>query len=221
MTFPSALSLGIRALDEVMETELTEPVEVEDFADRLRAQAPPGLVISHVTALGPGERKARVQRFTYEFPVPEPRRPGVAAAIGRLLAQDRMLVEREGRSDPVDVRAGLLGLELVEGGLRFVLAADEQVTVRPREVLSALELADLERDGSYLTRTRVELTMQARETKSEADGSTAGAPVSVLAPRAGPGSQQPLPPQSHSGGNDEEGNADQRVAAGGVSDRDR
>jgi hypothetical protein len=48
-------------------------------------------------------------------------------------------------------------LDLCDGALRFRLRLDRQCNVRPRELLEALELADLENDGYYLTRTEVEL----------------------------------------------------------------
>jgi radical SAM-linked protein len=157
MTFHSALSLGIRGADEVMEFELSEGTSTDSLAERLKRHAPPGLAITEVTALEPGQRKAQAIRFVYEFPVPDQRQAEVRAAIDKLLAADVWLVPREKPPTTIDVRAGLDGLELEHGVVRFATPAAQSGGVRPREVLSVLGLADLEAEGAYLTRTQVEL----------------------------------------------------------------
>ena len=55
------------------------------------------------------------------------------------------------------MKAGVDHLDFCDGVLQFRLHMDRQCNVRPREVLEALELADLENDGCYLTRTELEL----------------------------------------------------------------
>jgi hypothetical protein len=61
----------------------------------------------------------------------------------------------------VDLKADLEMLELVDGPagpvVRFRLAATHTATVRPREVLEAVGLGDLEHEGRWLTRTSVKL----------------------------------------------------------------
>ena len=51
-------------------------------------------------------------------------------------------------------------LELCDGQLRLTLRASRAASARPREVLEALGLADLESSGRYLTRTAVQLVGQ-------------------------------------------------------------
>jgi radical SAM-linked protein len=157
MSFPSALALGIASLEEVVEFELTEPLEIEQLGERLRPQAPPGLEVADLTLLGPGEGKAQLRRATYEIPIPPPRRARLEQRIAALREQSSYWISRDASEDPVDLQAGLEQLELCDGNLRFRLVADQPRSVRPREVLAALEVADLEHEGSFLTRTVVEI----------------------------------------------------------------
>jgi hypothetical protein len=70
-----------------------------------------------------------------------------------------MLIAREGRRDPIDIRESLdeLTLDHVRGVLRMRLLASRQASVRPREVLDAVGLGDLEQRGAHLRRCDVEL----------------------------------------------------------------
>lgn len=157
MTFPSALALGIAATDEVMEVELAEALSAPQLVERLEPHLPPGLVIHDARVVQPGGGKPQVESFTYEFPVPEERREQVTTAIRELLSQPACLIAREGNATPIDLRAGLDQLEWTLGGVRMRLRPGQQASVRPREVLAAIGLADLESHGLFLTRTTVEL----------------------------------------------------------------
>lgn len=161
MSFPSALGLGIAAVDEVMEFELAEHADQDDLARQFAALAPPGLVVFDVQTLNENTPKAKIASMSYEAPVSPERRQAVAQAIEHIAAQDQWLIERDDRSAPLDLKADLESLELTDGPegplVRFRLAATREATVRPREVLAAVGLSDLENEGRCLTRTRVEL----------------------------------------------------------------
>jgi radical SAM-linked protein len=157
MTFPLALALGIAGAREVMEFELTEWANARELQSRLTALAPPGLEIVDLQPLEPGQRKARVHRVTYEVPIPLPRREALRQSVAQFSRQTSFWIQREKSGREVDVKAGSDHLELQEGSLRFRLLADCPVSVRPREVLQALGIADLEHEGYYLTRTDVEI----------------------------------------------------------------
>jgi len=156
MTFPSALAVGIEGSDEVMELELTEAPAAAELLTRLAAHAPPGLVIRGAEVLPPGSKKAQVRRAEYRATVPPRLRAGLEERIGRLLASSAWPVPRPRRA-PVDVRAGLEELALRDGVLHLRLRCGQQGGPGPREVLSALGLADAEHQGVRLTRTAVEL----------------------------------------------------------------
>ena len=121
---------------------------------------------SRIDEMGEGEKKARVHMLEYEFPVPAPRQFQVQQAADRLLADTRHLIQRERRS--IDLREQLVSLAVESGTLRFALRFFREGSVRPREVLTALGIDDLEGQGFFLTRTRVVLESDV-DAKSIAD----------------------------------------------------
>lgn len=158
LSFPSALGLGIVGLDEVCDAELTTPIAAPEIGARLRQHVPPGLTITRVTPLPTNSAAAVARAVEYELPVPADRRPGVQAAVERLLAQSECWVTRdEARGRRLDLRADLLNLELAEDALRIRLRVTRAVNARPREVLAALDINDLERSPGPLARTMVDL----------------------------------------------------------------
>ncbi len=96
--------------------------------------------------------------MTYQFPVSQQRRQQVEQAIEQLLAGSSLWVRRDDRPEPVDMRADLESLEWCDGVVRFRIRASQQASLRPRDVLQALGLAELEQQGVFLTRSEVELT---------------------------------------------------------------
>jgi radical SAM-linked protein len=157
MSFPSALALGIEGLDEVMEVELTEHLEPAHLLGRLNAQAPQGLAFTTVELRPGNEKKAQVGWATYRVDVPRPYHELLQRKMEELSRQPAWRVPREGRDEPIDVKAALDHMELRDGVLQFRLALQGVPNVRPREVLRALDIDDLEDRGNYLARAKVEL----------------------------------------------------------------
>ncbi len=158
MSFPSALALGIEALDEVMEFELAEEIPAAQLLERLQALAPAGLTITDLQPMEIGQPKPRIHRLTYQFPIPDDRKDATRRAVDTLLSETFRFIERAGRKQPLDVRAGIADLQLDDGVLIMKLKVSREASVRPLEVLEALGLAELQYQGLYLTRTTVELT---------------------------------------------------------------
>lgn len=157
MSFPSALSVGIAAVDEVMELELNHPVDEDELLDLLRQHAVPGLEFQSVRTLNSSERKGQLETTTYEFSVPSDRHEQTIRHIDEFMAMSQCLVERPKRRQPIDIRAGVQRLALQDGTLGMSLSAGREASVHPRDVLEALGLADLEQQGEHLTRTQVTL----------------------------------------------------------------
>ena len=157
LSFPSALGLGIASLDEVMEFELAERLSAEQLRERLGGQTPAGLTLTELQLVAPGEHKAQLRRAAYQMPIPDSRRASLLASIRRLRERPEHWIARDKRQDPVNLKDLLDDLDYRDGALCFRLHADRPVGVRPREVLEALGVADLEDQGYYLTRTAVEL----------------------------------------------------------------
>ena len=104
----------------------------------------------------PGLRKAAAERLSYELPLPAERVAEAQAAVERARAAESLLAQREGRDEPVDLRATLEELSINGGVLRMTLRATRTAQARPRDILAVLGLADLE-FSAPLARTRVEL----------------------------------------------------------------
>ena len=156
MTFPSALAVGVAGNDEVMELELTEPYEPDQLHQLLSAQAPQGLVFASVEFLPNPKQKAKVERVVYQFPIPPERRDQVAGAVRELMSRDSHLIQRAGGRE-LDLIGLIEKLELTVDCLGMTHLVTPDGTVRPREVLAALGIEDLEHSGSVLTRTAVVL----------------------------------------------------------------
>jgi radical SAM-linked protein len=157
MSFPSALGLGIVGLDEVMEVELAEPAESDALRQRIELQLPDGLVLTRIDVLGEGAKKAQLAGMSYEIEIPPERLQQTERAVEQLQSQDAYLLQRGGKQGPIDLLADLEQLEVTGGKLRFSLSATRTAGARPRDVLEALGLSDLEALGTPLVRTKVEV----------------------------------------------------------------
>lgn len=157
--FALALALGIEGRREVLELELTAPLEPSEVLRRLAACAPAGFTFLEAEAAGPG-RPPAPRAVRYRVPIPPERRDDARAALSALLASDRWPYTRRrpDRTAVVDLRPFLLGAELgPEGPLRFRMKIDPAGSARPEELLEALGLRDLLDAGAVLVREDIEL----------------------------------------------------------------
>lgn len=165
LSFPLALAMGVTGLDEVLEAELAEARSPDDLLAALAPRLVEGLSIKSIEVL-PGEgRASRVERVAYELPVPDDRRAALVERLARwpeTAQTDRSRGPDHQARKPVDLAALVEQIELCEGRLRLEVRVSGEGTARPRELLAALGLDDLEQQGVYLTRTAVELNQSAR-----------------------------------------------------------
>ncbi len=155
INFASALALGIKGTNELVDVDVTQAVNCAQLQQLLTSLAPQGLVIDEVSSVRHDTPKTRAASFVYEIEIPQPRRADAETKISALLESSSHPIERPGRKQPIDLRSGVLDLALVDGVLRMHLAESEAANVKPREVLAALELQDLELEGRTITRTAV------------------------------------------------------------------
>lgn len=158
MSFPLALAVGIVGESEVMELELTEPCSASQLLSAVERHCPEGLLFLSAEEVRPGTARPRVHRVVYEIPIPEPTRHRVQSRIDAWLALDAHTVQRGTGKPSVDIRPLVEALVLADGVLRMTFRVPREAGVRPRDLLEALDLRDLESQGCVLVRTCVELS---------------------------------------------------------------
>jgi radical SAM-linked protein len=156
INFPSALAVGIAGLDELLEVDFAEERSADSLGEAIAGQLPEGMLVTAIEVLPAPDRKAQVSFVTFQILVPPERQEKLGQRIEWLLAQASLPIQREGRKTPLDLRPLVAELALVDGTLRMRLRVDREGSARPREVLQSLEIEDLEYEGFFLTRTRVE-----------------------------------------------------------------
>ena len=156
INFPSALAVGIAGLDELLEVDLAEERSADSLSEAIAGELPEGMSVKAIEMLTAPDRKAQVRFVTFEMPVPPERQEKLGQKIEWLLGQASLPIQREGRKNPLDLRPLVAELGLAGGKLQMRLRVDREGSARPREVLQALEIEDLEYEGFFLARTQVE-----------------------------------------------------------------
>lgn len=177
VVFAMSLPLGVVGANEVVELELTEPLDSDDVLARLNAQAPAGLTFASA-AVVPMKASAVPRRAVYTLPIPEGRAATAAHAAAELLAQPKVWVDRyHPRPRVVNVRPYLRTITLGEPAPSGagcsdahpaadtagspVLTLDFWVTgtgtARAEDVIRLLGLGDVLDDGAALERAHLEV----------------------------------------------------------------
>ena len=177
MVFAQSLSLGVEGRNEVLELELTAPQDAADVLGRLNAHAPQGLEFTAVSVV-PMKASAVPRRMTYTLPVPADRVPAAQAAAERLMAADKVWVDRlKPRPRRLNIRPYLRGITLVnrrcdppgsvDNPAVHTAGSPEQLTLdlwvtqtgtaRADELLKLLGLFDLLDAGGVLARGELEI----------------------------------------------------------------
>jgi radical SAM-linked protein len=160
MTFALALGLGIEGQREIVDLELSEPLEPLLLLSRLAAVAPPGFDWIDVRPLPANAAPPHPRTVEYCLPVLDERRPMAQSNLQSLLTSASWLLTRRrpNRESIFDLRPEVVAAEMTsEGLLRFRLKVSPDGSARPEELLEALALRDLLDHGAVLTRTDVEL----------------------------------------------------------------
>ncbi len=184
MVFALSLPLGADGLNEVLEVELTRPLDAEDVRDRLNRQAPTGLEFVSAGEV-PLKATAVPRSVVYTLDVPDDRVEPARRIADELMASDEVWVDRyKPRPRRLNVRPYLRGISIAEWGmgnaecdevdssfrtphsaLRISLWVTPTGTARADELLKRLGLFDLLDAGFILARS--ELAVR-DETPSEA-----------------------------------------------------
>ena len=165
ISYPIALAVGIEGLDEVVEMELNEWVRPSTLLDRLKNPLPPGIEITSVEPVSPGE-SAYVEEVTYRVMLdnfPPSVMGEIKAKIDELLQRREIFVSREkaGVKRRFDIRPSIIDITAGADFLDLRLQITSGGMARPEEVILALdpELDSGEIDCKLLeiTRTKVKL----------------------------------------------------------------
>ena len=155
ISFPSALALGIEALDEVVELEVLGAVDITDLRSRISQQVPPGM---ELLSLEVPRSKARILGSTYCVDLPDILLQTTRERIAELLRSDSITVQRDGKPVNCSVRQPFFDIRIDANQLYFTLPnAVEGTSLRPSELLQVLELGTLLESGSVLRRIRIHL----------------------------------------------------------------
>ncbi|MBX3423203.1 MAG: TIGR03936 family radical SAM-associated protein [Pirellulaceae bacterium] len=159
ISFPSALALGVEALDEVVELELTDATDLADIQQRIAAQLPEGMQLLSLQATS---AKARMLGSSYRLSLPSELVQSTAQRIERLREQTTLTVDRDGETISCCPGDPYFSIQITGSELTFSLPVAQQGTsLRPGELLRLLGLEErLHTDGG-LQRTQVHLATDA------------------------------------------------------------
>ena len=171
ISFPSALTLGIEALDEVMELELVGELDLADVRQRIESQLPDGVKILSIEKQG---GKTRLLGASYRLRLAAERVEQTRVRIDQLLKDGLVRVLRDGKAVECSCQDAHFDLRLDGDMLLFSLpASDSGASLRPSELLQQLQLEDLLTDGTLIQRTHVHLQQrQSGQAFSSGDGDT-------------------------------------------------
>jgi hypothetical protein len=138
--------------------QLTEVVDPSDALARLARQVPAGLTLRGAALLA-ADGKRTPREVSYELAIEPALTAAMAERATKLLSKDRVDVARANpkadAAKTLDIRQYLVSMSVSDGRLHWVQAIRQTGSVRPQEVLEALELPSHEH-LHRLRRIRVE-----------------------------------------------------------------
>ena len=161
ISFPLALAVGVEGRNEVVDVVVDQEVAIADVEERLKEHTPDGLVITKVEAVA-AKPKSKVNRVCYQLSIPTERIDSLVQTIDEFLKSSRHEVERSSNKR-IDIRPGVESIDLNGSTFEMELSVSQDYNVRPREVLQALKIDDLEFEGHRLIRTNVYLDTEQSE----------------------------------------------------------
>lgn len=157
ISFPSALALGIEALDEIVELEIVGEFELEKIEEDIRREMPAGMVLLELASPTYSLGKAKVLAATYRVEISETQRESLAEKIEATLAQPTLEIDRKGKLIVCETADPNFEIRIEGEFLIFSLPSMDQGSVRPSELLESLGLSELLESGATLQRTHVHL----------------------------------------------------------------
>lgn len=169
ISYPLALSVGIKGIDEKLELELCEWMQVSEIKSRLKKQLPENIRIDSVE-LNSTQQKSSVKDTTYVIKPKEGKMPGVDK-VNELLSKGVINIQRNKEKPIFNLRPSIVSITTDLQFIGLNLKMTPKGMARPDEVLSQLGLKlGEDYELSEITRTKVNLSssLPARETGSTA-----------------------------------------------------
>lgn len=157
INFPSALALGIEALDEIVELEVLGHVRLEDIENRIREQTPAGMELLSLESPNYALGKARVLGATYRVALPAELQPATEQRVKEVLQQEKLEIQRDDKVIACETGHSNFGILIENGYLIFSIPNLPRGSIRPAEMLELLGLGQLLAEGATLQRTAVHL----------------------------------------------------------------
>lgn len=159
LSFPSALTLGIEALDEVIELELVGQHDLAQVQQRIQQQMPAGM---ELIRLDRQVGKTRLLGASYKLVLADELLQPTQLRIEEILSAGSVVALREGKQVECSCRDPHFEIKLEGNSLIFSIpAAEHGASLRPSELLQQLYLEHLLNDGGLLQRTQVHLEQHA------------------------------------------------------------
>lgn len=171
ISFPSALALGIEALDEIVELEILGEFQLAQIEADIRREIPEGMELLELASPAHDLGKAKVIGASYRVKIPEQQRPQLVEQIKHLLGQQMIEIPRDEKIVTCDPQDPNFELRVEGEFLFFSLPNTAAGSARPAEMLECLGLPELLAEGATLQRTRVHLR-EPQPVRSSADATT-------------------------------------------------
>lgn len=161
ISFPSALTLGIEALDEVVELDLVGAFDIVAVGQRIAQQMPAGM---ELLSIDEQKGKSRWLGASYSLDLPDLLIDATQARISEMLNAGVIRILREDKPIECSCRDAHFEIRLEGNKLFFSLpVADQGASIRPSELLQQLHLEHLLTDGTVLQRIQVHLDQRVPE----------------------------------------------------------
>lgn len=158
ISFPSALALGVEALDEIVELEVLGAMPLADIETKIRHHLPTGMMLLSLESPQYILGKAKVESSTYRILIPDEQLDALNARVAEVLEQATIEVQRDKtKTITCDVTHEHFSLGLEDRFLMIRLPTIDGASIRPSELLGYLGLEELLASGAVLQRTKVAL----------------------------------------------------------------
>lgn len=157
ISFPSALALGVEALDEIVELEIVGDLDLVQIESDIAAQLPEGMSLLSIESPAMGLGKAKVTGMTYRIQVPSAELAALEERIAQVLRGEVLEITRDSKTISCDVRDPNFELRIDVNFLVFSIPNLANGSIRSSELLEHVGLGHLLEQGETLQRTRVHL----------------------------------------------------------------